>query len=56
MALFVLLNRGQGVKYERLSDSVAYLDLRTFELDEMQEDSIRTIFAQIVADSVEKGV
>ena len=39
-------------QYERLSDSVAYLDLRTFELDEMQEDSVKSIFAQIVADSV----
>lgn len=39
-------------QYKKLSDSVAYLDLRTFELDEMQEDSVRAIFAQIVADSV----
>ena len=39
-------------QYEKLSDSVAYLDIRTFELDEMQEDSVRMIFAQIVADSI----
>lgn len=39
-------------QYENLSDSVAYLDLRTFELDEMQEDSVKAIFAQIIADSV----
>ena len=39
-------------QYKKLSDSVANLDLRTFELDEMQEDSVRMIFAQIVADSI----
>ena len=39
-------------QYEKLSDSVAYLDIRTFELDEMQEDSVRTIFTQIITDSV----
>ena len=39
-------------QYEKLSDSVAYLDIRTFELDEMQEDSVRAIFSQIIADSI----
>lgn len=39
-------------QYKKLSDSVAYLDLRTFELDEMQEDSVRAIFSQIIADSI----
>ena len=39
-------------QFEKLSDSVAYLDIRSFELDEMQEDSVRKIFAQIVTDSV----
>ena len=39
-------------QYEKLSDSVAYLDLRTFELDEMQEDSVRAFFSQIIADSI----
>ena len=39
-------------QYENLSDSVAYLDIRTFELDEMQGDSVKAIFAQIIADSV----
>jgi len=35
---------------------VVYLDIRTFELDEMQEDSVRAIFAQIVVASVEKRI
>lgn len=39
-------------QYKKLSDSVAYLDLRTFELDEMQEDSVRAFFSQIIADSI----
>ena len=39
-------------QFEKLSDSVAYLDIRTFELDKMQEDSVRAIFAQIIVDSV----
>ena len=39
-------------QYEKLSDSAAYLNLRTFELDEMQEDSVRAIFTQIIADSI----
>ncbi len=39
-------------QYKKLSDSVAYLDLRTFELDEMQEDSVRAFFSQIIVDSI----
>ena len=38
--------------FEKLSDTVAYLALRTFELDDLEMEQIDEIFANLIADSV----
>ena len=38
--------------FEKLSDTVAYLALHTFELDDLELDELRGIFANLVADSI----
>jgi len=48
-------NKGQRVEhfeYEKLSDSVAYLALRTFELDDLEQEQLKGIFSNLISDSI----
>ena len=38
--------------FEKLSDTVAYLALHTFELDNLEQDELKGIFVNLVADSI----
>ena len=38
--------------FEKLSDTVAYLALHTFELDDLEMEQINEIFANLIADSI----
>ncbi len=39
-------------EYEKLSDSVAYLTLRTFELDDLGQEQLKGIFSNLISDSI----
>ena len=45
-------NEEKHFDYEKLSDTVAYLALHTFELDEVEMEEINKTFANLVSDSV----
>ena len=45
-------NREKHFEFEKLSDTVAYLVLRTFELDDLEQEQLKGIFASLIADSI----
>ena len=45
-------NEQKHFEFEKCSDTVAYLALHTFELDDMEQDELRGIFANLIADSI----
>ena len=45
-------NEKKHFAFEKLSDTVAYLALHTFELDDLETEQLNEIFAHLVADSV----
>ena len=49
---FQHLDEMANFDFEKLSDTVAYLALRTFELDDLEMEQIDEIFANLIADSV----
>jgi hypothetical protein len=44
--------RLEHFEYEKLSDSVAYLALRTFELDDLEQEQLKGIFSKLISDSI----
>ena len=46
------VNEKTHFDFEKLSDTVAYLALHTFELDDLEHEQLTEIFASLVADSV----
>ena len=42
----------ENISFEKLSDTVAYLAIRTFELDDMEMERLTEIFTNLVADSI----
>ena len=45
-------NEKKHFEFEKCSDTVAYLALHTFELDDLEQDELRGIFADLIADSI----
>ena len=45
-------NEEKHFEFENLSESVAYLALHTFELDDLEQEQLMEFFAHLVADSV----
>ena len=45
-------NEKKHFEFEKPSDTVAYLALHTFELDDLEQDELRGIFVNLVADSI----
>ncbi len=45
-------NEQKHFEFEKCSDTVAYLALHTFELDDLEQDELRGIFADLIADSI----
>lgn len=45
-------NEKKHFEFEKLTDTVAYLALHTFELDDLEQDELRGIFVNLVADSI----
>ena len=45
-------NEQKHYDFEKLSDTVAYLALHTFELDDLEMEQIDEIFASLIADSI----
>ncbi len=45
-------NEKKHFEFEKRSDTVAYLALHTFDLDDLEQDELRRIFANLVADSI----
>lgn len=45
-------NEKKHFEFEKCSDTVAYLALHTFELDDLEKEQIREIFANLIADSI----
>ena len=43
-------NEKKHFEFEKRSDTVAYLALHTFDLDDLEQDELRRIFANLVAD------
>ena len=44
-------NEKMHFEYEKLSDTIAYLALHTFELDDLEMEQLTEIFANLIADS-----
>nr|MCR4848402.1 S41 family peptidase [Bacteroidales bacterium] len=45
-------NEKKHFEFEKLTDTVAYLALHTFELDDLEQDELRGIFVNLIADSI----
>ncbi len=45
-------NEQKHFEFEKCSDTMAYLALHTFELDDLEQDELRGIFADLIADSI----
>ena len=45
-------NEKMHFEYEKLSDTIAYLALHTFELDDLEMEQLTEIFTNLVADSI----
>ena len=45
-------NREKHFELEKLSDTVVYLALRTFELDDLEQEQLKGIFSKLISDSI----